>query len=197
MKENQWITQYLVNFNHLTVQTRWRSQSLQHVFYHGLPACIKDTMSKHRKPATLLEMKQMAQTIDARYWEQKTEKACETPCTSGTSHTTSSSSGKSSRNKPSEKSFTLKANPTSSTTTSASSSTPSKPKPAYADKLGKDRKLTSEEHTQWIKNSHCLFCGGARHKALECRKSGSSAAKARTVTSTPEVAFVPASLEKS
>lgn len=196
MKENQRIAKYLVNFNRLAVQTGWGSQSLRHVFYRGLPDRIKDTMSERGKPGTLLEMKQMAQTIDARYWERKTEKARETPRTSGTSQATSSSSGKPSGNKSSEKSFTPKANPTSSTTSSASSSTPSKPRPAYADKLGKDGKLTSEERTRRIKNSLCLFCGGAGHKASDCRKSGSSAAKARAVTSTPEVALVPASSEK-
>jgi len=57
----------------------WGSQSLCYVFYRSLPDCIKDTMSKHGKPVTLPEMKQMAQTIDARYWERKAEKAHESP----------------------------------------------------------------------------------------------------------------------
>ena len=75
MKENEQIAKYLVNLNHFAVQTGWGSQSLHHVFYQGLPDHFKDTMSKHGKPVTLLEMKQMAQTIDARYWECKAEKA--------------------------------------------------------------------------------------------------------------------------
>ena len=132
MKENQRIAKYLVNFNRLAVQTGWGSQSLRHVFYRGLPDRIKDTMSERGKPATLLEMKQMAQTIDARYWERKAEKSRETPRTSGATPVSNLSSGKSSGSKPSEKS-TPKANTsTTSTSTSATPSSPSKLRPAYA-----------------------------------------------------------------
>jgi len=185
MKENQRIAKYLVNFNRLAVQTGWGSQSLRHVFYRGLLDRIKDTMSERGKPATILEMKQMAQTIDARYWERKAEKARETPRNSGTT-----SSDKPSGSKSAEKSTTPKpaSKPALTPSTTASSSAPSKPRPAYADKLGKDGKLTSEERTRRIKNSLCLFCGGAGHKASKCKKSGSSAAKARAASSTPVTA---------
>jgi len=124
----------------------------------------------------------MAQTINARYWEHKAEKAHETP---GNSRTTSSDEP--SGSKSVEKFTTPKptSKPTSTPSSSALSSTPSKPWPAYADKLGKDGKLMLEEQTRWIKNSLRLFCGGAGHKALECKKSGSSAAKAHAVLSTP------------
>ena len=181
MKENQRIAKYLVNFNRLAVQTGWGSQSLRHVFYCSLPDRIKDTMSKHGKPATLLEMKQMAQTIDARYWECKAEKACETPRNSETT-----SSDKPSGSKSAEKSTTPKptSKPALTPSTTASSSAPSKPRPAYADKLGENGKLMSEERTRQIKNSLCLFCGGAGHKASECKKSGSSTVKARAASST-------------
>ena len=56
--------------------------------------------------------------------------------------------------------------------------------PELSDKLGKDGKLTSEEHKCRFEQNLCMFCGSSSHKAKECPKSGSQAAKARSVTTT-------------
>ncbi len=44
----------------------------------------------------------------------------------------------------------------------------SNPKP-YADKLGKDGRLTQEEKDRRWKNNLCMFCGG-KHKTEDCNK---------------------------
>ena len=54
----------------------------------------------------------------------------------------------------------------------------------YAHKLGKDGKLTSEEHQHRFAN-HCLFCGGAGHNVDTCPKK-STAAKAMGAPAAPE-----------
>ena len=43
---------------------------------------------------------------------------------------------------------------------------------------------TSEECKRRFEQNLCMFCGGSSHKAKECPKSGSWAAKARAVTTT-------------
>jgi len=52
------------------------------------------------------------------------------------------------------------------------------------DKLGKDGKLTSEECKRRFNMNLCMFCGATGHKAKDCLKSGSRAAKARAATAT-------------
>lgn len=66
---------------------------------------------------------------------------------------------------------------------------PKTPKP-YADKLGKDGKLTQKERQHRFTNNLCLFCGSAGHTADICPKK-SAAAKGRAA----QVAEAPAVLE--
>ena len=51
-----------------------------------------------------------------------------------------------------------------------------------SEKLGKDGKLTVDERKRRFDQGLCMFCGGSGHKAKECPKSGSRAAKARAAT---------------
>ncbi|KIM60845.1 hypothetical protein SCLCIDRAFT_26353 [Scleroderma citrinum Foug A] len=69
---------------------------------------------------------------------------------------------------------------------SSSNPAPKKPgkTPKLSDKLSKDSKLTSEERKRRFEQNLCMFCGGSSHKAKECLKSGSRAAKARSATTT-------------
>jgi len=53
-----------------------------------------------------------------------------------------------------------------------------------SDKLSKDSKLTSEECKHRFDMNLCMFCGATGHKAKDCLKSGSQAAKARAATAT-------------
>ena len=117
----------------------------------------------------------LAQTIDARYWERKSKitrqvKPVSFSSTSSTSKsaslTTSTSSGP---NSASSTSHAKKLTPLSST-----SATPTTP-----THLGKDGKLTEEEHQQHFKEKLCMFCGQPGHMAKDCPKSSSKASKAR------------------
>jgi Retrotransposon gag protein. len=162
MKDSHRIAKYLVSFNRLATQTGWDSSALRHIFYRGLPDRIKDQMSQVGKPSTLLAMKNLAQQIDARYWERKAE-------TSRDNRTATSVTN----SKPSD--------PKKSTTPAKSSDKPSTsatPKrPDLTDKLGKDGKLTQAERQRRMDNKLCMFCGGPGHIAANCTKKGSSASK--------------------
>ena len=43
-------------------------------FYKGLPDRLKDRISEIRKPKDLNKLRELAQSIDARYWERKAER---------------------------------------------------------------------------------------------------------------------------
>ena len=53
-----------------------------------------------------------------------------------------------------------------------------------SEKLGKDGKLTTDEHKCRFDQGLCMFCSRSGHKAKECPKLGCQAAKARAVTTT-------------
>jgi len=181
MKEGQKINKYVVEFNHLAGQVcGYGDGILCHIFYSSLPNRIKDKISRVGKPCTLDGYRTLMQTIDARYWEHKSEVACQTKTSTssssnsaskGYSSTLSNSKGKTkekdNKNKSSDKSKS------SSSTKPASSETPAH--------LGKDGKLTKEQ-CQWrIKDKLCMFCRQPSHMAMDCPKSTlkSSKAKAR------------------
>jgi len=184
MRKGQRINKYVVEFQRLASQVRgWGDGALRRQFYNGLPARIKDEISRMGKPATLSEFKTLAQTIDARYWERKGEISRETkssssnppkPSTSNcaSSHPSGSGNHRSGQNKS--------AKPASTSTSSALKA------PDLNTKLGKDGKLTAEEHQRRLDKKLCLFCGGPGHTARDCTKSTSRAAKGRAATVTPE-----------
>ena len=65
---------YVVEFNQIVTQVwGYGEGALQHHFYNGLPDCIKDEISCIGKPPTLSELHLLAQSIDACYWECKSE----------------------------------------------------------------------------------------------------------------------------
>ncbi|CDO69318.1 hypothetical protein BN946_scf184976.g37 [Trametes cinnabarina] len=167
MADNQRIAKYITQFNHLTTQVRWGRAALHYQFYKGLPASPEGPDFR-----------------DHRYWEHKAEQARES---SGGSKSSSGTSGKStSESKPSlssRPSQSLGSTPStsSSATPRASSGTPKTPskqatKP-YADKLGKDGKLTQEEHQRRFANNLCHFCGGSGHVSTVCPKKTNTPSK--------------------
>ncbi|KIM56614.1 hypothetical protein SCLCIDRAFT_29444 [Scleroderma citrinum Foug A] len=163
MKDTHCVNRYVVDFNQITSQVRgYGDGALRHHFYSD-------------------SLRTVAQEIDARYWERKEEVAHQNKTLTSTStntNTTSKSLGKS------EKSKSSMGN--SAQSSSSSNPTPKKPgkTPKLSDKLGKDGKLPSEEHKRRFEQNLCMFCGGSCHKAKECLKSGSWAAKARSATTT-------------
>jgi hypothetical protein len=135
------------------------------------------------KPTTLSEFKTLAQTIDAHYWEHKGEISRETksllsnpPKPSTSDHTSSHLSGSGNHRSGQNKS----TKPTSAPTLSAPKA------PDLDTKLGKDRKLTAEEHQRCFDKKLCLFYGGPGHSARDCTKLTSCAAKGCAATVTPE-----------
>ena len=64
-------------------------------------------------------------------------------------------------------------------TPASSSSSSNNNKPDLSSKLGKDGKLTQQERQRRMDNKLCLFCGKGGHVAHDCRKTMSSASKAK------------------
>ncbi|KAL7281616.1 LOW QUALITY PROTEIN: hypothetical protein ACG7TL_004933 [Trametes sanguinea] len=167
MGENQRIAKYITQFTRLATQ---------------------DRISKVGKPTTLTALRDLAQSIDNRYWERKAEQSRESGG-SKSGHKSSSDSKSGSSNKSSNTSATQTnsgSTPSKSTNSGSTPKTPAKtPAKPYSDKLGKDGKLTPEERQQRFANNLCLFCGGAGHSASACPKKSSSASKARAAQATP------------
>ena len=176
MRENQKILKYNVEFNKLSARVRWGDSALRYKYYKGLPDRIKDVLAQNDKPRTLAELKGIAQSIDARYWERNREKTRNEK----SSAKTSDSSKKASQ--PSSSSNDKKSS--SKDDNKASSSKTSSDKPAVSDKIGKDGKLTKVERQRRFDNNLCMFCGGVGHRAKDCPKSSKTTpqVKARAAT---------------
>ena len=182
MSENQRITKYITQFARLATQVPWGPAALRYQFYKGLPARLKDRISEVGKPETLEELRTLAQSLDHRYWECKSKLSREsgssksTPKNSGNSGNTDSKANNSNKDQKSGH----KSGQQTDKFSAQKDKAPEKrtPKP-YADKLGKDGKLTQEERNRRFANNLCLFCSGAGHMATACPKKSSMAAKAR------------------
>jgi hypothetical protein len=183
MKDGQRINKYVVEFNRIASQVRGYGEgALRHHFYNGLPDHIKDEISRVGKPSTLSDLRDLAQSIDARYWERKSEvsrqaKPSGNPSSSKstsekTPTSTSASGNNSSGSKDSKKS---KGKPTTSAL-----------KPDLSSMLGKDSKLTAAKCKHCFDNKLCMFCGLAGHMAKDCPKSTLCAAKACATSATLE-----------
>jgi hypothetical protein len=182
MKDTQRITKYLVLFNKLASQTGWESKSLRHAFYRGLPDRIKDEISRIGKPESLLGMKDLAQKVDSRFWERKSEVSREPtrPQQSSSSKTSSTSQPSSSKS-----SDPVSSKQPSKTPPKQSFNPPTTPKsrPDLSDKIGKDGKLTASERKRRFDNKLCMFCGSSGHVVKDCPRASSS--KARAVKASP------------
>ncbi|KIN96416.1 hypothetical protein M404DRAFT_33302 [Pisolithus tinctorius Marx 270] len=157
MKDGFWITKFVVEFN------CWASQVKD---YGDEIACVG-------KPSTLTQFCELAQTIDACYWECKAEISCTTK--SATDKSQSSNCNNKS------KSSSCASAPKSNAKGKGKQKDPPKSdalKSNIAHLLGKDGKLTSAECQCRMKNNLCFFCGEAGHSTKDCPKSTSHAAKA-------------------
>ena len=134
-------------------------------------------MSRVGKPATLPELRTLAQQIDGRYWEREEETQRErgnqpTDKANKLQNQQSSSSSNNNQNKHQKKPFV----PCDSGLSSQNSD---KKASDMNDKIGKDGKLTIAERARHFANNLCLFCGGVGHTVKECPRASSSAAKAK------------------
>jgi len=173
MKDAHRVTRYIVDFNRLASQVQdYGDGALRCLFYSGLPDRLKDEIARVGKPLTLHGLRALCQEIDARYWERKDEISRTTKSQPTSSPTKPSNSGGNSSSSSQEKSKTRNAsssaNSGSSKTTSNQSSSGSRPD--LTNKLGKDGKLTADEHKRRLDNNLCMFCGGTSHFADNCPK---------------------------
>jgi hypothetical protein len=156
----------------------------------GLPSRIKDEIAQIGKPDTLMALRNVSQSIDARYWERHGEISRET----ATSSKPDKGSDKKSRKQSDKKSNSSNNNsdsgsgnrnstpaPRPNTVASGSNSNSNNRKttPDLSDKIGKDGKLTQAERQRRMDNNRCLFCGKGGHMARECPRATSSANKAK------------------
>ena len=161
MKDGQKINKYVVEFNCLAGQVRsWGDGALCHVFYSGLPDCIKDEISRVSKPHTLDGYRTLAQTIDARYWECKSKisrqtKNSMTSSSSASKGSSSSTSDLKSRPKEKEKSSDNKSTKPSSNASSSKPSTSETPSHQQAHQSQTPMKDQREAlHVLWPIRSH-------------------------------------------
>ena len=189
MGDNQRIAKYITQFTRLATQVRWGNAPLRYRFYDGLPNRLKDRISEVGKPETLVALRDLAQSIDNRYWERKAEVSRDSGSSKSGNKPSSDSKSSNSGNKSASNNSGQASSSTPSKSNSGSSSkspkTPKAPAKTYSDKLGKDGKLTPEERQRRFANNLCLFCGGAGHTASACPKKTSAATKGRAAQANP------------
>ena len=169
MKDSQHITKYVVEFNRIASQIRGYGEgALWHHFYNSLPDRIKDEISRVGKLPTLTELRQLAQAINAHYWERKSEITRQVKPHSSSEKTPIPSSASTPASPKDSKELTKLTKP--SVVTAAT-------RPDLTSKLGKDSKLTAKERKHHFDNELCMFCSLAGHIAKDCPKSTSWAVK--------------------
>ncbi|KAG6326310.1 hypothetical protein ID866_12779 [Astraeus odoratus] len=185
MKDSSRINKYIVKFNCLATQVHGYGEgALCHIFYNGLPDCIKDEIAHIDKPPSLIDLCTMAQGINVHYWEHKSEiahQAKTNPQSSSSSKQSSSGGSSSKQSNPSSGTSSLSSAGKGKNPQCPSSSTPKSSNPSAPDLsgiIGKDGKLTTTEHLHHMKNLLCLFCGLPGHSAKDCPRSTSHVAKA-------------------
>ncbi|KAG6328471.1 hypothetical protein ID866_10621 [Astraeus odoratus] len=139
--------------------------TLHHMFYNGLPDCIKD------------------KGIDACYWECKSEIAHQTknnpqPSSSSKQFSSGGSSSRQSGNSSGTTSSSSAGKKPQQPSSSSSKPSSDSSMPDLSGVLGKDGKLTAAECLHHIKNALCLFCGLPGHSAKDCPRSTSCVARA-------------------
>ena len=157
--------------------------------YNG-PACrIKNEMVHHPKPTSLVELRKLVQAIDSHYWEHKAEITRD-------STTTFTRQEAKPKPKTDKKAPSMQAKPQNKPAEKSKGALPESPKatPEIVNKLGKDGKLTPQEHQHCLDNGLCLFCAKPRHIAKDCSKTNSSAAKARAAA-TEEDSMITSDME--
>src|SRR6266481_4147613 len=180
---------YFIEFNRLSFQIKWGEAALQRQAYNGLAHHIKNEMVHHPKPTSLAELHKLVQAIDSHYWERNAEITHD-------SATTSTCQEAKPKSKTDKKAPSAQAKLLGKTTEKSKGALLESPKTTLeiTSKLGKDGKLTPQEHQHCLDNSLCLFCAKPGHIAKDCSKTNSSAAKAHA-TATKEDSMITSDTE--
>jgi hypothetical protein len=176
MKDNHKATKFFVNFYRISAMLDHNDSSLYRKT--AMQKRIKDELVHFDKPQTLDELRDLIQKIDQRYWEFQGEIAHETRPVL----VAEAKSDKSARTAPNNDRRQGQNSSNSNSNTNAQPSGKGKEKekpkgnlskgqpknPDLMEKLGKDGKLTQQEHQRRQDNNLCLFCGQAGHRVHEC-----------------------------
>ena len=170
MAEGSHSTMYFMEFNRLASHIQWGDHASLRQAYKGLACRIKNKMVHHDRPVTLQDLHKLIQAIDHHYWEWKAEVMRKANPMSRVDPRNDLKTAKNPKATPKGK---APENP--------------KPGPDLTGKLGKDRKLTPQEHQRRMDNSLCLFCRKTGHIAEDCPRSLAITARARAaITKLPE-----------
>ena len=176
MQDNQHILKYNIDFDRLVVQTGWSNNVLWHWHYSGLAEQIKDVMGQQGKPETVPAMKTLAHAINS-HWEW----FCEKSCSDKPPPKQDNKSQQKSEKKPeiSSSNSTKQNPPTSTSSNNNKLAKLSASGNSISNKLGKDDKLSAEEHQRHFNNNLFLYCGDTGHKTADCKKAATSTSKAK------------------
>ena len=177
MWDNQCILKYNIDFNRLAIQTGWSDNILWHQYYSRLAKQIKDVMGQQGKPANLPEMKTLVHAIDSHHWEWLHKKFHSNKPAPNKDNKSQQKSEK--KPKTSSSNYTKQNSSTSTSSNNNKLVKPSASSTSISDKLGKDSKLSAEEHQRRFDNNLCLYCGGTGHKTADCKKVAASTSKAK------------------
>ena len=188
MRDNQRITKYLVEFNRLAPRVQRGNAALQRQFYNGLPPRIKDKLARFGKPDNLQELQTLSQTIDAHYWERRSEAARETLANRAPANQErANEKGQMWPNPPAQNAPNQKGNGGDKTASSGSNTSHTntsgtlKPPSDLASKLGANGRLTQQERQRRMDQNLCLFCGKPGHMAKNCNKAATAKARAASI----------------
>ena len=173
MAEGSHSVTYFMEFNHLASCIQWDNHTLLQQAYKGLAHDIKNKMVHHDWPIILRDLRELIQAINYHYWEQKAEITCEANPMSRINPKGDPKVGRNPKAMPKGK---APENP--------------KPTPDMTVKLGKDGKLTPQEHQCCMDNSLCLFCRKTRHITEECPKLLAITAQAHTAIVELQESFI-------
>jgi hypothetical protein len=161
---------YSLDFNRHARKTGWNEAALVCCFYKGLPDRIKDEIARVGKPTDLIQLQNLVQVLDQRYWERQTE------VNRDKQNHAASAPNKSAGSSNQEKTQTASAR-----------------KSLVTNKIvGTNGKLTKAERDRRFDKNLCLECGEPNHRVKDCRninQKPKSAAKGKAATA---VATTPA-----
>jgi hypothetical protein len=190
MRETHKVTQYNIMFNCYAPYTGWNDVARAAEYYRSLPARIKDTTSLSGRPRTTDLLKEMALTLDQRYWEWEEEKSAEHGKSSRQQTASTSTSTEKPRNQQRSTTTSAASTDSSSTMKPQTSTMPTIPKsnpqtktapPDYAKNLSTDGHLHESEKERRKANGLCAYCGG-KHKIKDCDKIPEQRRQAPPVT---------------
>src|SRR3984885_4076910 len=181
MKENSRIVKYNVEFWKLASKLDWNESALCARYFHGLLLRLCTEVLRGGKPTTLAALHLKAQDTDEIYWMMKEEANHESKAPVKKDHKSSNSNHNS---KPANNDASSSANPSKPNSSSNKSNMKnSKEKPKDYTKVGKNGKLTNEEHKCRMREGLCLYCGEKGHVAHDCPKCKAVKGRAANVAS--------------